>query len=112
VAEQVVNPSEDVPTEGLTTMGALFGQAQIVDEVQELPYTREEAEQAVAWVIRTNLKIEDMTDGVNPDGSVTHMSFEPGVRYKVPVGVARILYDRELLMELPYPFDERRLARR
>lgn len=106
VAEQRVNPSVDQPTEGLSTLAGMFPTT-VVDEVQERPFAPDELA-AEWWVIRTSIKIEDMTNGIGGP----HMTFEPGTRYRVPRVVAEILSGRDLLMEIPYPYDERRMARR
>lgn len=100
---KVVNPHGDNAevTPGTSTMSGLFGQAEVVDEVQEIPI-RPQAEQYKWWVIRTNAEVEDMTVG-DPD---FHFSFKAGVRYKVPERVARILYSRDMLMEQPYQLQE------
>jgi hypothetical protein len=103
LSQQVpVNPSQPGgPTEGLTTMQSLFPGAQVVDEVQEYPMAPQVA--AEWWVIRTNEDVEDMTVGE----ATQHFAFKAGIRYRVPQRVAEILADRDKLMEVPYPFDER-----
>jgi len=96
-----VNPSQAGPTEGLTTMQGLFGPATVVDEVQQTPMrTPQDVE---FWVIRPNQDIEDMTVG----DQAVHYAFKAGIRYRAPMRVAEILADRDMLMEMPYPFDER-----
>jgi hypothetical protein len=77
-----------------------------VDEVQEHPLQR--VDPSEFWVIRPNENVEDMTVGdVN-----YHFAFQAGVRYKVPQRVAEILADRDKLMEVPFPYDERFAAAR
>jgi hypothetical protein len=86
-------------------MAQMFGPAEIVDEVQESPIvTRAHGPQ---FIIRPNEDIEDMTVG-SPE---IHFSFKAGTRYRVPQRVAEILYNRDKLMEVPYPYDES-MARR
>jgi hypothetical protein len=101
-----VSPSvDDGPTEGVSTLAGMFPTT-VVDQVQETPMATPPpgGEIPPIWVIRPNTKIEDMTDGV----PIVHMAFDPGIRYKVPFAVAAILNDRDLLMEAPYPYDQRR----
>ena len=43
---------------------------------------------------------------------IVHMAFKAGVRYKVPKAVAYELARLDYLMEQPFPYDERRYARR
>jgi hypothetical protein len=94
------------PPGGVTTMQGLFGQPTVVDEVQEHPLQPPTASEF--WVIRPNENVEDMTVGdVN-----YHFAFQAGVRYKVPQRVAEILADRDKLMEVPFPYDERFAAAR
>jgi hypothetical protein len=94
-----VNPMVDEPTQGVSRMADMFGAAQVVDEVQEAQVPIPTSEPL--FVIRTNVDVEDMTLG-DPHA---HMSFKAGTRYKVSIHVARVLYDREMLMEQPYPYD-------
>jgi hypothetical protein len=98
---ETVNPMvEDGPTEGVSTMEGLFNQkATVVDEVQEIPY--QQPGPNTWWVIRPNRDIEDMTVGL-PEA---HFSFKEGIRYKVPVRIAEILFNRDALLEVPYPYD-------
>jgi len=91
----------DGPREGVSTMAGLFGQAQVVDEVQD---TRPHDLGDAIWVVRPVNDIEDMTVGT-PDN---HFSLKAGTRYRVPQRVAEILYNRDLLMEMPYQYDGRR----
>jgi hypothetical protein len=97
---ETVNPMvDDGPTEGVARMADMFQPAQVVDEVQETPARPQEGEQM--WVIRPSQDVEDMTLG-NPH---EHYAFKAGTRYKVNIHVAAVLYNRELLMEQPYPYD-------
>ena len=82
-------------------MAGLFGQAQVVDEIQNTPphYLGD-----AVWVVRPINDVEDMTVG-SPDN---HFNLKAGTRYRVPQRVAEILYNRDLLMEIPYPYDGRR----
>lgn len=100
-----VNVPEGV-TPGVTTMAAMFGAPQVVDEVQYRPTPT--PVDTDMWVIRTNANVEDMTVGE----VAYHFAFQAGVRYKVPLRVAEILSDRDMLMEVPYPFDDRYATRR
>jgi len=99
-----VDPSvDDGVTPGVSTMKDLFGEAHVVDEVRSVPYYEPEF-----WVIRTKQDIEDMTVGV----PIIHMAFKAGTRYRVPWNVAYELQRLDYLMEQPYPYDDRALARR
>ena len=98
---EVVDPSVDTgPSEGVTTLAEMFGSPTVVDEVNTVPLPTQLNDPQ--WVVRPSVKVEDMTVGY-PD---THVEMEPGRRYSVPFRVAQILYDRDQLMEIPYPFDE------
>jgi len=101
---ETVNPMVDGgPTEGVSTLDGMFSQQPtVVDEVQEVPLQM--PQQDLGWVIRPNCEIEDMTVG-NPHH---HLSFKEGTRYRVPIEVAEILYNREKLMEVPYPYEPQR----
>lgn len=100
-APQVVNPMVDQPTEGVTKMSEMFGAAHVVDQVVERPLPTSEASDGIRWfVIRPNADTEDMTVG-SPDN---HFAFKAGVRYKVPDRVAQIMFDRDLLLEIPFPY--------
>jgi hypothetical protein len=102
---QEVDPMVDTgPTEGLSTMAEMFGNPMVVDEVQQIPYAYANPLGDAIWVIRPNIEIEDMTVG-SPDN---HFSFKPGTRYRVPQRVAEILYNRDMLMEMPYPYEPQR----
>ena len=109
-----VDPSvDDGVTPGVSTMKDLFGEAHVVDEVRSVPYYEPEPEGervlvSEFWVVRTRQDIEDMTVGI----PIVHMSFKAGTRYKVPWQVASELTRLDYLMEQPYPYDERALARR
>jgi hypothetical protein len=109
-----VDPSvEDGVTPGVSTMKDLFGQPHVLDEVRTVPYYEPEPEGEKVlvsefWVIRTRTDIEDMTVGV----PIVHMSFKAGTRYRVPWQIASELQRLDYLMEQPYPYDERALARR
>lgn len=91
-----------LPAEGVTTMGGLFGKATVVDEVVEQDFPVQA--QVEFWVIRPGLDIEDMTVGA-PEN---HYAFKSGVRYRVPLRIAEILYNRDHLIEVPYPYEEQR----
>lgn len=88
-------------TEGITTMAGLFGQPQVVDEVRETPV--QAPVEAEWWVIRPSDDVEDMTVGL----ATMHFAFKAGVRYRVPLRVAQILAEREKLLEMPFPYDDR-----
>ena len=108
-----VDPSvDDGVTPGVSTMKDLFGEAHVVDEVRTIPYEPEpEGEKVLVsefWVIRTKQDIEDMTVGI----PIIHMAFKAGTRYRVPWNVAYELQRLDYLMEQPYPYDDRALARR
>lgn len=99
---ETVTPSVDQPTEGVSTMKDLFGKASVVDEVVEIPMQpgQEQASWIPQWfVIRPNKDIENMTVGV-PE---IHYAFKAMQRYRVPFDVAKILFDRDHLAEVPYP---------
>jgi hypothetical protein len=91
-------------TDGVSTLGGIFGNPTIVDEVEEVRLSPEQVEAADVWVIRTKENVEDMTLGV----PIVHMSFKAGVRYKVPKDVASELLRLDYLVEQPFPYDERR----
>lgn len=99
---EVVSPHEEgaEPTPGVSTMAQMFGQPQIVDEVQEIPWVNPLGE--AVWVIRPNIDIEDMTVG-SPEN---HFNMKAGTRYRVPERVADILFTRDQLMEYPIRYDE------
>ena len=97
---QVANPMVDQPTEGVTKMSEMFGQAHVVDQVVERPLVRPEDDGVRWFVIRPNADVEDMTIG-SPDN---HFAFKAGTRYKVPDRVAQIMFDRDLLLEIPFPY--------
>jgi hypothetical protein len=91
---------------GVTTMAEMFGQPQIVDEVQELPIVDPLGE--AVWIVRPSMAIEDMTVGL-PEN---HFNMKAGTRYRVPARVAEILYNRDQLMEVPIRYDDAALQRR
>jgi hypothetical protein len=99
---ETVDPSVDTgPTEGLSTMAQMFSPAQTVDEVYEThPHDLGDA----VWIVRPINEVEDMTVG-SPNN---HFNLKAGIRYRVPQRVAEILYNRDLLMEVPYLDDGRR----
>src|SRR5436189_5090420 len=74
-------------TPGISTMAEMFGQPQIVDEVQEVAWVNPLGDSL--WVIRPNTNVEDMTVGL-PEN---HFSMKAGTRYRVPERVAEILYN-------------------
>jgi len=100
---ETVDPNVEEPTEGITKLSEVFGQPMVVDEVQQVqqaPTTLGDQ----GWVIRTNVDVEDMTVGA-PEN---HFSFKAGTRYRAPLRVAEILYNRDMLMEQPYPYEPQR----
>jgi len=106
--QETVDPSVEggEVTPGVTTMAEMFGQPQIVDEVQELALANPLGD--AIWVVRPNMDIEDMTVGL-PEN---HFNMKAGTRYRVPDRVAEILYNRDQLMEVPIRFDDAVLQRR
>lgn len=105
---EVVSPHEEgaEPTTGVSTMSGLFGQPQIVDEVQEIAWVNPLGE--AVWIVRPNIDIEDMTVGT-PEN---HFNMKAGTRYRVPERVADILFTRDQLMEYPIRYDDAVLQRR
>ena len=92
----------DQPTEGIGKLSEVFGKAHVVDQVVERPQQAAAPDEngEVWWVVRPNEDRDDMTIG-QPDN---HFAFKAGVRYKVPARVAQILSDRDLLLEIPFPY--------
>jgi len=89
--QQQTEPDEE-PTLG--TLNGIFEKPLIVDEVHEVPLQAPQG--AVGYIIRPNITIEQMTIGEDS------FDFKAGTRYRVPERVAQILFDRDLLMEMPF----------
>ena len=83
-------------------MKEMFGQPRVVDEVRQYELSDVQEAQHPEWfVIRTNTDIEDMTVG----DPANRFAFKKGTRYCVPEQVAQILFNRDYLMEVPYPWE-------
>jgi len=98
-------PGAQAAPEGMSTLAGIFGQATVVDEVQELPMQMQTASPGgvpAFWVIRPNQDIEDMTLGV----PIVHLAFKAGTRYKVPRDIAYELCRLDYLIEMPFPYDD------